>query len=86
MFFWGAVANEFQFFSVRPFFLKNIDLNKKLKFFTYIVYHSFNDFLYLPKLLAHALPILRIFVNLVNVLPTLVMIFNLRISKVLAHA
>ena len=30
---WGAAANEFQFFSIRPFFLKNIDLNKKSKFF-----------------------------------------------------
>ena len=83
---WGAAANEFHFFSIRPFFLKNIDLNKKLKFFTYIIYHSFNNSMYLPKLLADALPILSMFKNLVNLLPTLVMIFNIRISYVLAHA
>ena len=54
----GATANEFQFFSIQPSFVKNIDLNKKLKFFTYIVYLSFNHFMYLPKLLVHALLIL----------------------------
>ena len=26
---WGAAANEFQFFSILQFFLKNINLNKK---------------------------------------------------------
>ena len=83
---WGAAANEFHFFSIRPFFLKNIDLNKKLKFVTYIVYHSFNHFMYLLKLLVHALLILWMFVNLVNLLPTLVINFNLRICEVLGDA
>ena len=82
----GAPANEFQFFSIWPLFLKNIDLNKKLKFFTDIVYHSFNHFMYLPKLLAYALLILGMFINLANLLRILVMIFNIRISQVLAHA
>ena len=51
----GAAANEFQFFSILTFFLKNLNLNKIQKFFTYILYHSFNHFMYLPQLLAHAL-------------------------------
>ena len=54
----AAAANEFQFFSVRSFFPENIDLNQKLKFFTYIMYHAFNDFMYLLELLVHALLIL----------------------------
>ena len=83
-----AAANElmsFNFFSIRPFFLKNIDLNKKLILFTYIVYHSFNHFMYLPKLLAHGLLILWMFVNFVNLLPTLVMIFNLKLVSVIFY-
>ena len=30
------------FFSIRRFVLENIDLNKKLKFFQYIMHHLFN--------------------------------------------
>ena len=88
LFFWESFCewvNEFQFFSIRPFFLKNIDLNKKLILFTYIVYHSFNHFMYLPKLIAHGLLILWMFVNLVNLLPTLVMIFNFKLVSVIFY-
>ena len=77
---------SFNFFTIRPFFLKNIDLNKKLKFFTCIASHPFYHFMYLTKLLLHALLILLMIINLVNLLPALGMIFNIRISQVLSHA
>ena len=41
--------------------------------------------MYLPKLFVYTLLIVRIFINLVNILPTLVMIFMIRISQALAH-
>ena len=82
----GVTANKFQFFSARPFFLKTLIQIKNWNFsHTLCIIRLMILCIYLPKLLVHALLILWMFVNLVNLLPMLAMIFNLRINQVLSH-